>query len=755
MKKATNYTILAPAGSVEQLVAAVNNGCDAVYLGLDSFNARMKAPNFTLDNLPEWVNYCHLFGVKVYVAINTSLKNSEFLSAIKLLLGAYKCNVDGVIVTDLALMRIAGSLPKPFEIVASTQLNIHDKYGAEFVKKCGATSVVCARECSLNDIRQIASVGMDVECFLHGAVCVCQSGQCLFSSIVGGNSGNRGLCAQPCRKFYRSDNGKSGYLLSARDMCSLDTARDLTNAGATTFKIEGRNRRSEYAGLASKVYRQLFDSNDLSADSDDYTLLAEMFNRSMSSNRYLYGKNSDIIYPFAPNHIGVDVGIVKRGGVQTDKDLYKGDGLKVFDGNKEVCGGVVSEDGSGFVKAQFSGKVADGMRVCRTTNTKLCQDVLSTIKKLPIDIEFTAKVGNQPSLTVKCNGAEYCEKGNYLVEKAQNIAVDCDEIAKQLQKTGETHYTISDIIIDIDNIFLAKSQINALRRNALDGLTAELINKYNSRFDNRKDFDFSLKAILNRFSDAILNSNSVEQDALAVICFDKAQLEAAAISNCRHLIYKPKSLDAVSLNEAVLFGAFVDLPSFVDLDYIKNAIGGMDIKLYCNNIGQVEFARRNNIGYIAGGGLNIFNDYIAAEFSDAQAFVFSRELTLNEIAQFKNKNGLIFVDGQIPLMQLVHCPYKVAYDCSCSKCKDGNQLVYRDEFNNSFIINRRQSDRCLFELINGKKLSVVNRLKSVGRYMIDYDSDVLKHYININDGIDDGYIEPQPYTKGRLYDRIN
>ena len=131
-------------------------------------------------------------------------------------------------------------------------------------------------------------------------------------------------------------------------------------------------------------------------------------------------------------------------------------------------------------------------------------------------------------------------------------------------------------------------------------------------------------------------------------------LEAAAISNCRHLIYKPKSLDAVSLNEAVLFGAFVDLPSFVDLDYIKNAIGGMDIKLYCNNIGQVEFARRNNIGYIAGGGLNIFNDYIAAEFSDAQAFVFSRELTLNEIAQFKNKNGLIFVDGQIPLMQLVH-----------------------------------------------------------------------------------------------------
>ena len=260
-KQARKLEILAPAGSAEQLIAAVNNACDAVYLGLDSFNARMKAPNFTLENLREYVRYCHLFGVKVFVAINTSVKNSEFAQAAKLLLDVYKLNVDGVIVTDLALMKLAVKLPKPFEVVASTQLNVHDRSGAEFVKNAGATTVVCARECDLDNIRDIASVGIKVECFLHGALCVCQSGQCLLSSMVGGNSGNRGLCAQPCRKKYTSNaDGYGGYLLSAHDICGITTAKLLADAGATTFKIEGRNRRAEYAGITSRTYRKAFDN---------------------------------------------------------------------------------------------------------------------------------------------------------------------------------------------------------------------------------------------------------------------------------------------------------------------------------------------------------------------------------------------------------------------------------------------------------------------------------------------------------------
>lgn len=747
--------ILSPAGSAEQLVAAVNNGCDAVYLGLDSFNARMKAPNFTLDNLPQWVDYCHLFSVKVYVAINTSLKNGEFARAVELLREAYLRNVDGVIVTDLALMRIAGALPKPFEVVASTQLNVHDKYGAEFVKKCGATTVVCARECSLREIEEIASTGIGVECFLHGAMCVCQSGQCLFSSMVGGNSGNRGLCAQPCRKYYyaEGDAKSEGYLLSARDMSGLTAAQRLVEAGVTTFKIEGRNRRPEYAGMTARVYRRLFD-NGFVIGNDDSTSLDEMFNRATASNRYLDGDNSDIIYPAAQNHIGVSVGKIKAGAVVASQQLCKGDGLKVFDGDREVCGGVVLENGNELVRARFDGKVCDGMSVRRTTNVRLCADVLSSKRKLCADIKFVARIGERPVVTARCDGLSVSVHGDFVVEKAVNSPVNSDEIVKQLQKSGDSYFTIRDIVCEIDDIFVAKSQINALRRRVLDKLCERLIDEYNRRFEARNSVALDVNASLcdNSRYDAAMQKNDCEK-ALAVICYDESGLKSAAEFGT--LIYSPNIIDKNAVKLAAEYGAYIDLPSFADLDYVSTLLGVGQVGLYCNNVGQAEFARKHGLPYIAGGGLNIFNDGIAGEFADASAFVYSRELTLREIGDFTNKRGYAFVEGKIPLMQLCHCPYKVAFGCDCVNCKSDKNLVYRDELNNSFVVRRRQAGRCLFELINENKLSVVNKLKSSGRYLIDFDERVTQHYRSLNNGVDDGYVEGSRYTKGRLYNKIN
>ena len=307
---------------------AVNNGADAVYLGLDKFNARMKAPNLTEDNIAEWVDYCHLFGVKVYVAINISLKNAEFQQAVETLKVVYKANADGVILTDLALIKIASTFPKPFDIVASTQLNTHDKEGAIFLKNLGVDTVVCSRECSFDDIKAIASTDVKVESFLHGALCVCQSGQCLFSSMVGGNSGNRGLCAQPCRKKYVVD-GNEGYFLSPRDMYGLDIAQKLMESGASVLKIEGRNRRPEYAGATSQVYSKVF-ANNFTYTEQDKTMLAEMYNRGgFADISYLYGGNDNVIYPNVQNHIGVPIGKVKGKGFISNVAVTKGDGLKV------------------------------------------------------------------------------------------------------------------------------------------------------------------------------------------------------------------------------------------------------------------------------------------------------------------------------------------------------------------------------------------------------------------------------------------
>lgn len=746
--------ILAPAGSCEQLVAAVNNGCDAVYLGLDSFNARMKAPNFSLDNLSEWVDYCHLFGVKVYVTINTSIKNDEFARATDMLKSVYLKNADGVIVTDLALMRIAGSFPKPFDVIASTQLNVHDKYGAEFVKQCGATSVVCARECSYEQISEIASAGLNVETFLHGAMCVCQSGQCLFSSMVGGNSGNRGLCAQPCRKKYfaKTPDGIEGYLLSARDICSLNTAKKLVEAGATSFKIEGRNRRAEYAAITSRVYRKLFD-NGFHADEGDFDKLAETFNRGMTFNRYLSGANDNVIYPSAPNHIGVLVGVIKRGELISFKELRKGDGLKVLDGNKEVCGGIVLRSGIGTVDASFSCKVADGMQVFRTTSVAVQDEVFSAKKNLKVDVTFKAKPNSKAVITARCFDIEATVVSDFVVEQAVNRPSTVEEVAVQLQKSGETHYTISNIVVEIDDIFLAKSQLNALRRAVLEKLTRRIVDGYNMKLGNRRAADMSSVKGL-PVAKCKSGLKPCKGGACAAICYDEQQLRLAK-ERCAIVIFKPDAIDSKAFEIASRYDAYVDLPSFTDLNFLERILDGKSARLLCNNVGQVQFAHLRNLDYIAGRGLNIFNDEIAERFSDAKTFVYSYELTLKEIGDFANSGGLIFVDGKLPLMQLCHCPYKVALGSQCSACKADKPLVYTDELGNSFAIRRRSAGRCAFELFNGNKLSVVSKLKKSGNYLLDYDENVLNHYLQINMGIDDGYVETSPYTKGRLYDKIN
>lgn len=741
-----SYEILAPAGSVEQLTAAVNNGCNAVYLGLDSFNARMKAPNFTAQNLRQWVDYCHFFDVKVYVTVNTSIKNCEVKSAAETVRIAYDSFADGVIVTDLALLRYAASLPKPFSVVASTQLNIHDRFGAEFVKNLGADTVVCSRECSYEQIKEIAAAGVKVECFLHGALCVCQSGQCLFSSIVGGNSGNRGLCAQPCRKFYKSNIGKytnGGYLLSARDICGLDTAQKLLECGATTFKIEGRNRRAEYAGATSKVYSELF-ANNFHHEKADLTLLEEMFNRGLSSCNYLDGKNSDIIFPSVQNHSGVKVGTVKNACINASVPLQKGDGVKVFDGEREFCGGMVLEDGIGLIKVQFSDFVHDGMVVCRTTSQQLCAEILAIRRRRPLELKLTAYVGEPCSLTLASNGVSVTVKSEFTVPEAISKPTTHVDFVTQLEKIGDFPFELNDVVVECGNVFMAKSQINALRRSGLSKLVEAVTADYNKHFCTRSSFVACF--------DSDLIAKCTAKPCLCVVCYTKEQVDAAS-DIADYILFKADKID-----EAAVAGlpenCFVDLPPFCDCNYMLNLLNKHRFGIVCNNVGHAQLAREAGVPYVVGLGMNLFNDAIVGELSDATTFLYSQELTLSEIYEFRHNNGLTFVDGKISLMKLVHCPYKVVFGGDCESCKAENRLVYTDELGNDFEISRRKDSRCNFELYNGKKLSATDKLNKEGRYCIDFDNAVIAHYKNLNSGIVDSYTETQSYTRGRLYKKI-
>ncbi|MEG1706514.1 MAG: peptidase U32 family protein, partial [Clostridia bacterium] len=330
-----DYEILSPAGSVESLITAVMCNADAVYLGLEKFNARQNAQNFNRDNFAEWVNYCHLFGTKVYVTINTSIKQNEFKDALDLLNFVYANFADGVILTDLALIKYAGRKLKGLDIIASTQLNVNNVLGAKYLESLGVSTVVVARECKIEDIEQIkAQTKLKIEVFIHGALCVCQSGQCLFSSIVGGNSGNRGLCAQPCRKLYTATDKlgrklNNGYLLSCSDLCGLNIAKKLFNAGATSFKIEGRNRRREYVGQTTLTYKRLF-SNNFKFTSNDESDLKSIFNRGDYTEGYYSGRNDKIICPDIPSHKGLYCGKLFNNNTISECQfpIVKGDAFK-------------------------------------------------------------------------------------------------------------------------------------------------------------------------------------------------------------------------------------------------------------------------------------------------------------------------------------------------------------------------------------------------------------------------------------------
>ncbi len=784
----TEYEILAPAGSKEQLLAAVNNGCDAVYLGLDGFNARMKAPNFTAENIAEWVDFCHLYGVKVYVTVNTSVKNDEFDGALATLFAAYKANADGVIVTDLALLAIAGRLGGNLDVVASTQLNCHDEYGARLLQSLGATTVVCARECSLDEVKRIAQTGVKVETFIHGALCVCQSGQCLFSSLVGGNSGNRGLCAQPCRNFYRANTGKSGYLLSTSDLDGRREYKDLLDAGATVFKIEGRNRSAEYAGVCSAAFRQLFESGNLARETA--ADLSEVYSRGeMKYLPYLDGRNDGIIYPSHPRHAGRKVGVVKHGRIVADVAAIKGDGFKVFDkSGNEVCGAVALTSGQN-AEAKFSGKVTDGMIVCRTSSIELSARVLAAKRTIDCTAVFVAAVGHKAILTLKNDDVCVSVESEQILEEARTTATSDEEIVKQLQKTGDSHTTILDIVVKNDNVFIAKSQINDMRRRAVAEFEKAVVANYNARFAERDDV--TLKG-LQTMAETLLEpehtvidviaeaaqakadgqttvgkniscmrktaseSDREEQYSVAATCFAAKDVEAAKESGVATVIYKPEFISEETLSATDGTFVYLDLPSFADLSYLSSFVGDRNIGVVCHNVGHVGFAREHNLPYILGRGMNVFNDYTLALFSDRDSFVFSYELTIAECSRFAAKDGYVFVDGEYPLMQTVHCPFKVAASSTCAKCTASKELTYTDERGNDFTVVRRKCGRCCFEVLNGLSLSALGKISRCGRYLVDFDADTVKHFVTLNsNGRDDGFRRNEKCTSGRLFNKIN
>ena len=301
--------ILAPAGNIDSLKAAVLYGADAVYFGLSDFNARIKADNFSFDNLGEWVDFCHLYGVKVYITLNTIVKNNELNKLKEFIYKATTCNVDAFIVTDIATITLCKKICPNIPLHFSTQFGVHNLEGAIRAKKLGASRVILSRETPLSEIKRIISgVDIEVEAFVHGAMCVSFSGNCYLSSFLDRNSGNRGRCKQPCRlKCSSSITDENGYYLSMKDLCLIDRVKELADIGVVSLKIEGRLKSAEYVASSVVAYKNALLGKKNKADLDN---LKSTYSRVSTNNGYLDGTKCDIITSLIQNNTGLEIGRV-------------------------------------------------------------------------------------------------------------------------------------------------------------------------------------------------------------------------------------------------------------------------------------------------------------------------------------------------------------------------------------------------------------------------------------------------------------
>lgn len=500
--------LLAPAGNMDSLKAAIMAGCDAVYLGGVLFGARAFAGNFTNEEIVYAINYAHLYGVKVYVTINTIIYDSEverFLDYVRFL---HKNNVDAVIIQDIGMFDLLRKKFPNLELHASTQMNIHNYDGALLAKKLGFKRVVMARETPIDVIKKIKEeIDIEIEVFIHGALCVSYSGECLLSALVGKRSGNRGTCAQICRKkydFYDGDKNKlntNNYLLSTKDLCTLKYIDKLIEIGVDSLKIEGRMKRSPYVYLVTKTYRKVIDNyyntGKLKIDENDIIELKKMFNRNFTKGFMLNEDNNNFTYDKRPNNIGIEVGQVISKvkndlKIKLTYDVSVHDGLRILD-DKEDKGLVINKmfiNNKSILEAKkgdvitlkYDKYVEKNSKVLLTSSKKQLDSISEAIKNqerfIYVDLNFTAKENENLKLTITDGLNTVTEVLDKTPMRAINKETSFDVIKKQLSKLGNTVYKARSITLNLDdNLFINIKDINEIRRRAISKLNEKRLYK--------------------------------------------------------------------------------------------------------------------------------------------------------------------------------------------------------------------------------------------------------------------------------------
>jgi putative protease len=509
--------LLSPCGDMDSLKAAVYNGADAVYFAGENFGARKFAKNFTRDEIKEAVKFCHLYGVRAYITVNTIMFENEVDELTEYVRFLHKTGVDALIVQDLGIMNLVRNKFPNMEIHASTQSHNIDNYSASFMKNMGCKRLVFAREMILDEIKNI-NVDIEKEVFVHGALCYSYSGCCLFSAFNNARSGNRGECVGSCRMKYKlfqnnkEINTDGDYILSTKSLYTLDRIGELIDAGIDSFKIEGRMKSKEYVGYITRLYRNKIDeylnNKKVSVSKEEVINLQKLYNREFT-NGYLFNKyGRDFMNNKSPNHLGVVIGDVleiskKYIKIKLSMDLNQEDGIR-FDNNEGMIVNrlynnkllLVSHASSGDIVYLDNKMDIKNAKIIRKTIDKKLNDEINNFdkKKVNISISCDAHIGNKLKLTIKCDNDEITKEG-IVVEEAKSAPMSKERIEEQLLKLGNTPFKCNKIDISMsDNIFVSIKELNELRREAVD----EVINiRENSIPHEFKEVNFDLEKCSN------------------------------------------------------------------------------------------------------------------------------------------------------------------------------------------------------------------------------------------------------------------
>ncbi len=501
--------LLSPVGDFECLKSAVQNGADSVYFGANLFSARAFANNFDLNTLQKAIQYAKIRGVKTNLTLNTLIKDSEYDDAFYLATKAYEFGIDAIIVQDLGLaIDLIKSFPD-LPIHASTQMTVHNLNGALELQKLGFKRVVLARELSINEIEYICkNTDIEIETFIHGALCISYSGQCLFSSMLGGRSGNRGKCAGPCRlPFDLLENDKkidSGYLLNTKDLCGLDYIPSLIRAGVKCFKIEGRMKSPEYVSTVTRIYRKYIDlalsKQNYSVQNKDRLELLQVFNRGMSSTGHLDSEpNKNLIYKQNPSNLGLYLGIVQKYNsrkgyidLKLKQNIELGDTISLENENGTYTISELMDNGKNITSTKLNqlvtlgrikGNIKPGDKVYKMSSKKLnlLSKESSKNENIKIGLKCTVTIKHDVPISINITSANNLDiyknlNVTYTIDfipcEAKNKPLEEQTVVNQISKTNSTPFEFKKINVNLDkNLFLPKiSILNELRRNALEAV---------------------------------------------------------------------------------------------------------------------------------------------------------------------------------------------------------------------------------------------------------------------------------------------